>query len=125
MTERDLLCYQCCPYVDLTKEINKDLEEQIKNNILINQYALIEGNGEELKRSFGAKDIHNQLLKAKKEIIKVKNEKEVVKIKLHAFDKDFLKDIKGFCFMKKLNHSKNLINFISRKTIQKFLKNCS
>ena len=32
------------PYVELTKEINKDLEGQIKDNLLINKYALIEDN---------------------------------------------------------------------------------
>jgi len=60
------------PYVDLTKTINEDLEGQIKDNLLINQYALIEDNGEELKPSAEAKDIHNELLEAKKEIIKIK-----------------------------------------------------
>ena len=32
------------PYVELTKKINKDLEEQIEDNALIKQYALIEDN---------------------------------------------------------------------------------
>ena len=60
-------------YVELTKSINKDLEAQIKDDLLINQYALIEDNGEELKPSSDAKDIHNELIEAKKEIIKIKN----------------------------------------------------
>ena len=81
------------PYVELTKEINKDLEAQIKDNLLINQYALIEDNGEELKPSSDAKDIHNDLLEAKKEIIKIKNEKDLANLKLRSFDKNFYRDI--------------------------------
>ena len=47
------------PYVELTKKINDDLEGQIKDNLLINEYALIVDNGEDLKPSSEAKDIHN------------------------------------------------------------------
>jgi len=90
------------PYVELTKEINKDLEAQIKDNLLINQYALIEDNGEELKPSSDAKDIHNELLDAKKEIIKIKNEKDLANLKLRSFDKSFYRDIKGICFYEKI-----------------------
>ena len=90
------------PYVELTKEINKDLEAQIKDNLLINQYALIEDNGEELKPSSDAKDIHNELLDAKKEIIKIKNEKDLANLKLRSFDKSFYRDIEGICFYEKI-----------------------
>ena len=69
------------PYVELTKKINEELEVQIKDNLLKNQYALIEDNGEELKPSSDAKDIHNELLEAKKEIIKIKNEKDLANLK--------------------------------------------
>ena len=65
------------PYLELTKKINEDLEGQIKDNLLINQYAIIEDNGEELNPSSEAKDIHNELLEAKKEITKIKNEKDL------------------------------------------------
>jgi len=90
------------PYVDLTKEINKDLEAQIKDNLLINQYALIEDNGEELKPSSEANDIHNDLLDTKKEIIKIKNEKDLANLKLRSFDKSFYRDIEGICFYEKI-----------------------
>ena len=96
------------PYVELTKEINKDLEGQIKDNLLINQYALIEDNGEELKPSSDAKDIHNELLDVKKEIIKIKNEKDLANLKLRSFDKVFIEILREFVFMK-INHKKNLI----------------
>ncbi len=90
------------PYLELTKEINKDLEAQIKNNLLINQYVLIEDNGQELKASSDAKDIHNELLEAKKEIIKIKNEKDLANLKLRSFDKSFYRDIDGICFYEKI-----------------------
>ena len=90
------------PYLELAKEINKDLEDQINDNLLINQYALIEDNGEELKPSSEAKDMHNELLKTKKEIIKIKNEKELVNLKLRSFDKKFFRDIEGICFYEKI-----------------------
>ncbi|GIR03732.1 MAG: hypothetical protein CM15mP13_3260 [Pseudomonadota bacterium] len=79
------------------------LEGQIKDNLLINQYALIEDNGEELKPSSDAKDIHNDLLEAKKEIIKIKNEKDLAKLKLRSFDNSFYRDIDGICFYEKIN----------------------
>ena len=90
------------PYVELTKEINKDLEEQIKDNLLINQYALIEDNGEELMPSSDAKDIHHELLKIKEQIIKFKNEKDFAKLKLRSFDKSFYRDIDGICCYEKI-----------------------
>ena len=90
------------PYVELTKKINEELESQINDNLLINQYALIEDNGEELKPSSDAKDIHNELLDAKKEIIKIKNEKDLAKLKLRSFDKSFYRDIEGICFYEKI-----------------------
>ena len=89
------------PYVELTKEINKELEDQIKDNLLINQYALIEDNGEELKPSSEAKDIHFELLKVKQEIIKIKNKKEILNLKLRTFDKKFYRDIDGIYFYEK------------------------
>ncbi len=90
------------PYVELTKKINEDLEGQIKDNLLINQYALIEDNGEELKPSAEAKDIHNELLETKKEIIKIKNVKDLAKLKLRSFDRNFFKDVEGICFYEKI-----------------------
>jgi len=90
------------PYVELTKKINEDLEGQIKDNLLINHYALIEDNGEELKPSAEAKDIHNELLEAKKEIIKIKNVKDLAKLKLRSFDRNFFKDVEGICFHEKI-----------------------
>ena len=90
------------PYVELTKEINKDLEEQIEDNFLISQYALIEDNGEELKPSSEAKDIHHELLKTKEQIIKFKNEKELSNLKLRSFDKKFSRDVDGICFYEKI-----------------------
>ena len=90
------------PYVELTKKINEELEGQINDNLLINQYALIEDNGEELKPSSDAKDIHNELLDAKKEIIKIKNEKDLANLKLRSFDKSFYRDIEGICFYEKI-----------------------
>ena len=90
------------PYVELTKEINNDLEGQIKDNLLINQYALIEDNGEELKPSSQEKDIHHELLETKQTIIKIKNEKDLAKLKLRSFDKSFYTDIKGICFYEKI-----------------------
>ena len=90
------------PYVKLTKKINEDLQGQIKNNLLINKYSLIEDNGEELKPSAEAKDIHNELLEAKKEIIKIKNEKDLANLKLRSFDKSFYRDIDGICFYEKI-----------------------
>ena len=90
------------PYVKLTKKINEDLQGQIKNNLLINKYSLIEDNGEELKPSSEAKDIHHELLEAKKESIKIKNEKDLAKLKLRSFDKRFYRDIEGICFYEKI-----------------------
>ena len=53
------------PFIELTKKINKDLEGQIKDNLLINQFELIKDYKEGLKPSSDAKDIHNELLKIK------------------------------------------------------------
>ena len=50
-------------------------EVQVEDNLLINQYSLIEDNGEELKPSSEEKDIHHELLETKQSIIKIKNEK--------------------------------------------------
>ena len=90
------------PYVELTKKINEELEEQIKDNLLINQYALIEDNGEELKPSSEEKDIHHELLETKQSIIKIKNEKDLANLKLRSFDKRFYRDIDGICFYEKI-----------------------
>ena len=98
------------PYVELTKEINKDLEEQIEDNLLISQYALIEDNGEELNPSSEAKDIHHELLKAKEQIIKFKNEKELSTLKLRSFDKKFFRDIEGICFYEKIKPQEKFDN---------------
>ncbi len=105
--------YGIGPYVELTKEINKDLEAQIKDNLLINQYALIEDNGEELKPSSEEKDIHRELLETKQSIIKIKNEKELAKLKLRSFDKSFYRDIEGICFYEKIKPQENFdkVNF--------------
>ena len=86
----------------ISKKINEDLEGQIKNNLLINKFSLIEDNGEELKPSSEAKDIHNDLLEAKKEIIKIKNKKDLAILKLRSFDKSFYRDIDGICFYEKI-----------------------
>ena len=118
------------PYVDLTKTINEDLEGQIEDNLLINQYALIEDNGEDLKPSSEAKDIHNELLKAKKEIIKIKNEKDLAKLKLRSFDKRFYRDIEGICFYEKIKPQEKFdkVNFekdhpdIFEKLSEEFIK---
>jgi len=101
------------PYVELTKKINKDLEDQISNNSLISQYSLIEDNGEELKPSSEAKDIHFELLKVKQEIIKIKNKKEILNLKLRTFDKKFYRDIDGICFYEKIKPQEKFdkINF--------------
>ena len=101
------------PYVALTKEINKDLEEQIEDNLLINQYELIEDNGEELNPSSEEKDIHHELLKAKEQIIKFKNEKDLMKLKLRSFDKSFYRDIEGICFYEKIKQQEKFdtVNF--------------
>ena len=118
------------PYVELTKKINDDLEGQIKDNLLINQYALIEDNGEDLKPSSEAKDIHNELLKAKKEIIKIKNEKDLANLKLRSFDKRFYRDIEGICFYEKIKPQEKFdkVNFekdhpdIFEKLSEEFIK---
>jgi len=118
------------PYVELTKKINEDLEGQIKDNLLINQYALIEDNGEELKPSSDAKDIHNELLDAKKEIIKIKNEKDLANLKLRSFDKSFYRDIEGICFYEKIKPQEKFdkVNFekdhpdIFEKLSEEFIK---
>tara|TARA_Y100000589_G_scaffold15160_1_gene12365 strand:- start:6256 stop:7041 length:786 start_codon:yes stop_codon:yes gene_type:complete len=101
------------PYVELTKKINKDLEDQISNNLLISQYSSIEDNGEELKPSSEAKDIHFELLKVKQEIIKIKNKKEILNLKLRTFDKKFYRDIDGICFYEKIKPQEKFdkINF--------------
>ena len=90
------------PYVELTKKINSNLEGQIKDSLLINQYALIEDNGEELKPSSEAKDIHHELIKTKEQIIKFKNKKGLSNLKLRSFDKKFFRDIEGICFYEKI-----------------------
>ena len=101
------------PYVELTKKINKDLEDQISNNLLISQYSSIEDNGEELQPSSEAKDIHFELLKAKQELIKIKNKKELLNLKLRTFDKKFYRDIDGICFYEKIKPQEKFdkINF--------------
>ena len=118
------------PYVELTEKINEDLEGQINDNLLINQYALIEDNGEELKPSSDAKDIHNELLDAKKEIIKIKNEKDLANLKLRSFDKSFYRDIEGICFYEKIKPQEKFdkVNFekdhpdIFEKLSEEFIK---
>ena len=51
------------PYVELTKEINRDLESELENDLRINNYSEIQDNGEEIKPSSDAEDIHNEFLK--------------------------------------------------------------
>ena len=89
------------PYVEIAKKINNDLESQIETNHIISQYSLIEDNGGDIEPSKEAKDIHEELLNLKAEIIKIKNIKDLANLKLKSFDKDFCRDIKGICFYEK------------------------
>ena len=89
------------PYVELTKKINIDLENQLDNNNLISQYSIIEDNKIEIEASSEAKDIHQELLKLKAEIIKIKNKKDLATLKLKSFDKNYCRDIEGVCFYEK------------------------
>ena len=103
------------PYVELTKEINKELEGQIKDNLLINQYALIEDNGEEIKPSSDVEDIHNEFLKVKAKFLKIKGEKDLAVLKLRSFNKEFCRDIDGICSYEKIKPSEKLESVIFKK----------
>ena len=48
------------------------------------------------------KDTQIHLKTSTKEIIKIKNEKELAKLKLRSFDKSFYRDIDGICFYEKI-----------------------
>ena len=89
------------PYIEIAKKINNDLESQIETNHIISQYSLIEDNAEDIEPSKEAKDIYEELLNLKAEIIKIKNIKDLANLKLKSFDKDFCRDIKGICFYEK------------------------
>ena len=89
------------PYVEVTKKINIELESQLKINSIISQYSIIEDNKKEIEPTSEALDIHQELLKIKKEIIKAKNTKDLATLKLRVFDKSFYRDIKGICFYEK------------------------
>ena len=60
------------PYVKLTREINRDLESELENDLKINNYSGIQDNGEEIKPSSDAEDIHNEFLKIKADFLKIK-----------------------------------------------------
>ena len=89
------------PYVEITKEINKELENNLENISLIDQLTLIEDNGEDIKPNSEVKDIHELLIKTKSEILKIKTKKDLATLKLKSFDKKYCKDIKGICFYEK------------------------
>ena len=103
------------PYVELTKEINKDLESELENDLKINDYSGIQDNGEEIKPSSDAEDIHNEFLKVKAKFLKIKGEKDLAVLKLRSFNKEFCRDIDGICSYEKIKPSEKLESVIFKK----------
>ena len=101
------------PYVELTSEINKDLESELENDLKINNFSGIQDNGEEIKPSSDAEDIYNELLKVKANFLKIKGEKDLAVLKLRSFNKEFCRDIDGICSYEKIKPSEKLesVNF--------------
>ena len=101
------------PYLELTKEINGDLESELENDLKINNYSGIQDNGEEIKPSSDAEDIYNELLKVKANFLKIKGEKDLAVLKLRSFNKEFCRDIDGICSYEKIKPSEKLesVNF--------------
>ena len=100
------------PYVELTKEINRDLESELENDLRINNYSEIQDNGEEIKPSSDAEDIYNEFLKVKAEFLKIKGEKDLAVLKLRSFNKEFCRDIDGICSYEKIKPSEKLESVI-------------
>ena len=103
------------PYVELTKEINRDLESELENNLKINNYSEIQDNGEDIKPSSEAEDIYNEFLKVKAEFLKIKGEKDLAVLKLRSFNKEFCRDIEGICSYEKIKPSEKLESIIFQK----------
>ena len=103
------------PYVELTKEINRDLESELENDLRINNYSEIQDNGEEIKPSSDAEDIHNEFLKVKAKFLKIKGEKDLAVLKLRSFNKEFCRDIDGICSYEKIKPSEKLESVIFKK----------
>ena len=103
------------PYVELTKEINRDLESELENDLKINDYSGIQDNGEEIKPSSDAEDIHNEFLKVKAKFLKIKGEKDLAVLKLRSFNKEFCRDIDGICSYEKIKPSEKLESVIFKK----------
>ena len=92
-------------YVELTKTIKNELEENINDEKEVEKYLNLEDNGQEISASSDSQDIYNDLLKVKQDLIKFKQSKELAVLKLKSFNKKTCKDIEGICFYEKLNPS--------------------
>ena len=103
------------PYVELTKEINRDLESELENDLKINNYSGIQDNGEEIKPSSDAEDIHNEFLKVKADFLKIKGKKDLAVLKLRSFNKKFCSDIDGICSYEKIKPSEKLESVVFKK----------
>jgi len=103
------------PYVKLTREINRDLESELENDLKINNYSGIQDNGEVIKPSSDAEDIYNEFLKVKAEFLKIKGEKDLAVLKLRSFNKEFCRDIDGICSYEKIKPSGKLESVIFKK----------
>ena len=103
------------PYVELTKEINRDLESELENDLKINNYSGIQDNGELIKPSSDAEDIYNEFLKVKAEFLKIKGKKDLAVLKLRSFNKEFCRDIDGICAYEKIKPSGKLESVIFKK----------
>mgnify|MGYP001998070684 FL=1 len=88
-------------YVDLTREINNQLENNVEDEKIVEKYLNIEDNGEEVKASSESEDIYNDLLEIKHDLIKFKTAKEMAVLKLKSFDQRLSKDIDGICSYEK------------------------
>ena len=81
----------------------------------INNYSEIQDNGEEIKPSSDAEDIHNEFLKIKADFLKIKGEKDLAVLKLRSFNKEFCRDIDGICSYEKIKPSEKLESVIFKK----------
>ena len=89
------------PYVELTKKINTRLEAELKNENMLEELSAIEDNGEEINPCSESEDIHQDLIKIKSDLQKIKIRKELASIKLKSLNKKNCQNIDGICSFEK------------------------
>ncbi len=85
------------PYKKIIKEINQQLESQIENEKLIEEFSSLEDNGEEIKPDSESADIYQESILLLKQIEQIKLKKAFLELKIKSFGNDSYMNIEGVC----------------------------